>query len=320
MGKADKTNPLVSVCMITYNHTLWIGQAIEGVLMQKTDFPFELVIGDDNSTDDTIEMIRQYASENQATIQIYHNDKNVGFSMNFAQTLNKCRGRYIAICDGDDYWTDPLKLKKQVDFLENNPEKIMCSHNCSRYYESENRISQNEKYSYSFKFDQRRFLEEWVTQPLTCMFRNFFYDYSLLNKEKDIFCDLVLFYELLKHGNGYFMPDNMAMYRVHHKALSSGLSRWGWLYNHVIMFDYLYKHNQIDSLLLRKSRDYCLTLFIYKLQNSRTINVDFKPLEEYFKRRPGFFEKGYALIVRVPFYILKYGLFYWLKTRISSER
>lgn len=114
--------PLVSVKMITYNHELYIAQAIEGVLMQETDFPIELVIGEDCSTDRTREIVFEYQKKHPDIIRVIASDKNVGAKRNSLRVENACRGKYIAFCEGDDYWHYPLKLQKQINILETNPE------------------------------------------------------------------------------------------------------------------------------------------------------------------------------------------------------
>lgn len=115
-------NPLVSVKMITYNHEAYIARAVDGVLRQQVDFPFELVIGEDASTDRTGEIVRELQEKNPAMIRVIRSEQNVGMHLNSERTLAMCRGRYIAFCEGDDYWHDPLKLKKQIDYLERHPE------------------------------------------------------------------------------------------------------------------------------------------------------------------------------------------------------
>ena len=112
--------PLVSVMMITYNHASYIGQAIEGVLRQKSNFLFELVIGEDCSTDGTREIVLDYQRRYPQIIQVITSDSNVGARKNSRRTMRACRGKHIAICEGDDYWTDPKKLQKQADYLEKN--------------------------------------------------------------------------------------------------------------------------------------------------------------------------------------------------------
>jgi glycosyltransferase involved in cell wall biosynthesis len=116
------TTPLVSVHMITYNHAPYIAQAIEGVLMQDTDFPFELVIGEDCSTDGTREIVLDYALRYSNIIRVVTSDSNVGMVKNNARTRNVCRGKYIAWCEGDDYWNNKKKLQKQIGYLETHPD------------------------------------------------------------------------------------------------------------------------------------------------------------------------------------------------------
>jgi glycosyltransferase involved in cell wall biosynthesis len=119
---------MVSVCCITYNHKQFISQAIEGFLMQKTNFPFEIVIGDDCSTDGASEIIKSYAEKYPDKINVVSGEQNVGAHENMRRVVKHCRGKYIALCEGDDYWTDPYKLQKQVDFLEQNTEYVTCCH------------------------------------------------------------------------------------------------------------------------------------------------------------------------------------------------
>jgi glycosyltransferase involved in cell wall biosynthesis len=104
--------------MITYNHEGFIAQAIEGVLMQETSFTFELVIGEDCSVDGTATIVREYAQKYPGIIKARYNVSNLGMMTNVVKTLKECTGKYIALCEGDDYWTDPYKLQKQVDALE----------------------------------------------------------------------------------------------------------------------------------------------------------------------------------------------------------
>ena len=114
--------PLVSALMVTYNHELYIAQAIEGVLQQETDFPFELVIGEDCSTDGTRKIVFNYQKKHPDIIRVITSDKNVGGRKNFFRTVKACRGKYLAFCEGDDYWHHSQKLQKQVDYMEAHPE------------------------------------------------------------------------------------------------------------------------------------------------------------------------------------------------------
>ncbi|WP_395051089.1 glycosyltransferase [Flavobacterium sp.] len=113
----------VSIFILTYNQEQFIAQTIEGVLMQKTNFKYQLVIGEDCSIDKTRVICESYAKEYGVKIKLLPNlPNNIGLISNYMRTIKECDGKYIAICDGDDYWIDENKLQKQVDFLENNPE------------------------------------------------------------------------------------------------------------------------------------------------------------------------------------------------------
>jgi glycosyltransferase involved in cell wall biosynthesis len=120
--------PVVSVCCTTYNHQEFIGQAIEGFLMQKTNFKIEVIIGNDCSADGTLEEIKPYALKYPNIIRVINNPKNLGAHLNTVNVLEHCTGKYIALCEGDDFWIDENKLQKQVDFLESNPDYIICCH------------------------------------------------------------------------------------------------------------------------------------------------------------------------------------------------
>lgn len=124
-------HPKVSVCMITYNHELYIKDAIEGVLMQKVNFEIELIIANDHSTDNTHVLISKLIDSHPKghLIRYINHPENLGMMPNFIFALKQCKGNYIALCEGDDYWTDPLKLKKQIVFLENNRDYNICFHN-----------------------------------------------------------------------------------------------------------------------------------------------------------------------------------------------
>jgi glycosyltransferase involved in cell wall biosynthesis len=125
----------VSVMMITYNHEHYIAQAIESVLMQRVNFDYELVIGEDCSTDSTREIVVGYRDRYPDKIRLLLSDTNIGARRNVLRTHNACQGQYVAVLEGDDYWTDPLKLQKQVDLLGAHPEWSLCFHRVLVLYE-----------------------------------------------------------------------------------------------------------------------------------------------------------------------------------------
>lgn len=115
---------MVSVVLITYNHEKYIEEAIEGVLMQEITFPIELIIANDNSPDNTDDIVKNILKKHSKSfiIRYINQQENKGMIANFIDALSQCNGKYIAFCEGDDYWVEPLKLQKQVNFLEENLE------------------------------------------------------------------------------------------------------------------------------------------------------------------------------------------------------
>ncbi len=134
-------DPVLSICCITYNHKDYISKAIEGFLMQKTKFKFEILIYDDGSNDGSQQIIRDYQQKFPELIKPILQEENKYSQgergMNFRYNYPRAQGKYIAICDGDDFWTDQNKLQIQVDFLENNPEYILTFHNSAEIDEDD---------------------------------------------------------------------------------------------------------------------------------------------------------------------------------------
>jgi glycosyltransferase involved in cell wall biosynthesis len=138
----ENITPLVSIACITYNHAGFIRDAMEGFLMQKTTFPFEILIHDDASTDGTAEIIREYEEKYPGLIfPLYQSENQYSKGVRGISTrynIPRARGKYIAICEGDDYWTDPLKLQRQVDFLQENEEYVAVAENGMIFFTENN--------------------------------------------------------------------------------------------------------------------------------------------------------------------------------------
>lgn len=118
----------ISVAMITYNHEHFIGRAIESVLAQKMNFDYEIVIGEDCSTDGTRAVLEDLHRRYPDRIKLLLREQNIGGLCNIESTIATCGGQYLAILEGDDYWIDPNKLQKQVDFLDTHPDSAICCH------------------------------------------------------------------------------------------------------------------------------------------------------------------------------------------------
>lgn len=134
-------NPLVSICVQAYQHRSYIEECLDGILMQQTSFSFEILLGEDSSSDGTTEICIQYAEKYPDKIRLFlhHRENNIKINGNFTGRFNllynlfSARGKYIAICEGDDYWTDPLKLEKQIKAFDRYPEANICSHVSIKY-------------------------------------------------------------------------------------------------------------------------------------------------------------------------------------------
>lgn len=139
----ETTDVMVSVVMITFNQSHYIEKAIKGVIRQKVAFPIQLVICDDASTDGTPEIIEHWRERYPDIIEFRRNPANLGLAGNYLQALGMCRGRYVAMCDGDDYWFCLTKLQRQVDYMESHPECALSYHRVINYYEDtgEKRLS-----------------------------------------------------------------------------------------------------------------------------------------------------------------------------------
>lgn len=134
-AEIQSNEPLVSVITVSYAHEKFITQTLEGIVSQKTNFKFELIIGDDHSPDKTASIIRKYADRYPEIIRPVLREKNIGAIPNFLDLISRSKGKYIAICDGDDYWIDSLKLQKQVNFLESHPEYSVSCHSIRQFFE-----------------------------------------------------------------------------------------------------------------------------------------------------------------------------------------
>jgi len=122
-----EARPYISIAVIAYNHERFIGDTFRGIAMQQFSGTIEVVIGDDCSPDRTRELARAFA-ETHPNVRLLFHERNLGMVGNWTATIDACTGRYIALCEGDDYWTDPLKLQRQYDLMELHPEHSMCWH------------------------------------------------------------------------------------------------------------------------------------------------------------------------------------------------
>src|SRR5690554_6550272 len=172
--KGDIDKPVVSICCITYNHEPYIEDALKGFLIQETDFPFEILIHDDASTDRTADIIREYEAKYPRLIKpIYQveNQYSQGVKISAKFNFPRSQGKYIALCEGDDYWIDKDKLQKQYDFLKLNQEYSLCFHSAKIINEQDNFHFRGESIE-NREYSGQEILAEWTIPTASVMFVN----------------------------------------------------------------------------------------------------------------------------------------------------
>jgi glycosyltransferase involved in cell wall biosynthesis len=250
--------PTVCVLMLTYNHKKYIADAIEGVLKQETDFPYELIIANDASTDSTDEIINKLIGNHPKgnLIKYFNHDSNMGMLPNFIFALNQGKGKYIAVCEGDDYWADPLKLQRQVDFLKTNEDYAICFHRVYELVEGKEPVLSN--------LNSSEKEETYTVEDLAK--DNFIHTPSVVFRNGPIkelptwfrdspVGDYVLHMLNAKHGKIKYLPEPMAVYRRHSNGLWSQKSQlhqstgWVWMLAHLANE---FKNTDVEKILLNQ--------------------------------------------------------------------
>lgn len=230
--------PVVSVICLTYNQEEYIRDCLEGFLSQRTDFPYEVLVYDDASTDSTPDIIREYAEKYPSIIKptlykVNNYSQGLGF-VGLYTGIKEASGTYVAYCEGDDYWTDPLKLQKQVLFLDSNPQYAICAHE-TRIRDDGNRKSNGQLFSVFNKDSLAPLNKETYTFD-DALAGNIFHVSSMMYRNLDIClpswisrisaCDMVLFKMLAREGDIYVMPDVMSVYRNHSDSLTNSFKEY----------------------------------------------------------------------------------------------
>jgi glycosyltransferase involved in cell wall biosynthesis len=272
--------------------------------MQKLNSHFEVLIHDDASTDNTATIIREYEEKYPDIIKpIYQieNQYSKGVKISFVYQFSRARGKYIAVCEGDDYWTDPYKLQKQVDFMEANDDVSMCFHD-TKILKGGKFIQKEEVYGGPFTgikdkyFDSRELFERWMVPTASIMFRSKFlpayHDPRIANG------DLVLVLHEAQNGRVYGMADCMSVYRIHDGGLLKTMAR-----DKVSYYKRLISHNEFIRETFCKVPRYVVSyriasnwfsLFVFSRKDTGKVNL--KYLLRSFLESPIFFFKEGLLI------------------------
>lgn len=211
--------PMISVVMLTYGHENYIAEAIEGVLMQECDFEVELIIANDCSPDKTEEIVKNIIATHPKghIIKYFRHEKNIGMNQNGLFAVQQCKGKYIAICEGDDYWIDPLKLQKQVDFLEANKGHSIVFTAAEVISENEKEIGINVDNWEDRDYSGEEVFKNWIIPTASVVFKNDFNSEILgrLINPNYIVGDSIIFLSLAEKGKIRCLNEKMVVYRKH---------------------------------------------------------------------------------------------------------
>ena len=222
----DNQDIKVTVRCITYNQNDYIRQCLDGFVMQRTNFRFEAIVHDDASTDGTDEIVREYAEKYPDIVkpifetenQYSKHDGSLGRIMN-AHT----RGQYVAFCEGDDYWTDPLKLQKQADFLDANPQCSLTYHACKNVFSTPCKVNSLTGENVKDFYSDVDFVIHYPFQTATVMYRKDILDSDLYKKAQAIGCvfgDVLLYFSASRFGTIEGVNEQMSVYRRHEGGIS----------------------------------------------------------------------------------------------------
>jgi len=225
--------PMVSVFVLTYKHEIFIRQCLDGILMQKTNFQFEILLGEDDSPDKTREICIEYANKYPNTIRLFLHDRTNVIHIggiptgryNFLYNLKQAKGKYIALCEGDDYWIDPLKLQKQVEFLERNKDYNLSVGRYKIYNQKTKELSlpdemvnPNKKHTYLLK----DYLKAKFSQTSTFVMRN---NFTLPDWFSEVYLgDQSLVVISVRENKIHYDSRFLSVYRTHPNSVSSKIS------------------------------------------------------------------------------------------------
>lgn len=215
------SQPVLSVLCLSYNHEAFLAQALESFLAQRTDFDFEVVVADDCSTDGSVTVIEAFRERFGDRLSLLKTDVNLGITRNFRRALAACRGRYVALCEGDDHWRGHEKLQLQVDFLEAHPDFVLCFHDATvigdRLQSGNNPVPARLRRDAS----QAELIATRPISTLTVCFRNLLDPFPPELDHAPVL-DLCLWSLLGRHGKGKYQPEiQPAAYRVHETGVFS---------------------------------------------------------------------------------------------------
>ncbi|HRG87619.1 MAG TPA: glycosyltransferase [Chitinophagales bacterium] len=271
----------VSTCIITYNQQAYVAQAIESALMQECTFSNEIIICDDNSTDNTTNIIKTYAAKYPDRIKPYFSNKNLGMLRNWQKALTLCSGKYIALLEGDDYWTDKNKLQKQYDILNQHTDCVICFTNAEIKYESGEPGFTTYVTLKGEKFTRKDLMGYNFIPTCSVLMRNYisdaFFHPAYFNSP---FADWIIHILNSRHGNLYFLNEFTCTYRIHGTGVWAGSNAENQLLKKLRAIDCISNiitENELQQVLKQTRQEALQKICHYYKQNKRFL--------DYFKYR-----------------------------------
>ena len=281
-------DPLVSIRCLVYNHEPYLRQCLDGFVMQKTTFPFEAIVHDDASTDGSAAIIREYSEKYPDIIKpIFETEnqynKRDGSLRRIMDAALHPNSKYIAMCEGDDYWSDPNKLQLQVDFLESHPDFYMSCHGFMYFYEETKSFEKQDFLDYLpiDIFNGREycvpsidefFQSKWFTQVLTIVRRREKYVDDKILKCYSKAYDYITCYYMLKAGKCALFKNVMGVYRKHRGGVYSGRNELKWKEEHLKENYILFELEKEERVLPILESDF-KSIFIWRLKKKEIIEA-----------------------------------------------
>lgn len=272
---------MLSVCCITYNHEKFAAKAIESFLMQKTNFEYDIVIGDDCSTDGTLKILESFRDQYPGRIKLISTPENSGTITNLIGCIGLCKGKYIALCEGDDFWTDPYKLQKQVDFLETNADYVMCCHYTRVINESESETLYVDPAPIPLVHSYYDLLagKQQETKTATIVYRNLPEIHELFHKWWFFACNagdkfFKLFATQVTGQKIYVIPQVMSCYRNHPGGVWSMINAKIRMRKMISDFNLIIRNFSYPALMKRKLLQlYAKKYLLFELRQMELRNV-----------------------------------------------
>lgn len=312
----SEVKPLVAIHCLVYNHSPYLRDCLEGFVTQQTNFPFVAIVHDDASTDNSAAIIREYEQKYPHIFKPIYEIESIYKKGGFGaidnvmlHAINATNAKYVAMCEGDDYWTNPLKLQKQVDFMEANPDYVICSHKFKKRYMIDGHI---EDMGYSSIFPEKsedgctffleQIYEKFYLQTLCVLYRR-----SALNEERYLahhqIRDNVLFLEIMRNGGkGYIFNSYDGVYRIHDGGVYSGLGKEKSLIEAINLFEYLYRVFPANFTRVKLFYQYSNYISFLRLHYPWYKNV---------------LGKRYLFYLRKRFYLIHGSLFKYAKRKLK---